>query len=85
MSYELTDRGKMFFGDVFDVYEGQHWIGSLTQAKHPGGWTATTPSGHWAGTLPFENQNQATKWLARQGERIHKRDRDRYEFKGPRL
>lgn len=78
MSYEFVDRGDMWFGHVFDVYEGDDWIGGVMQGKQDRRWSAVTPSGHGAERLPFGTRDEGARWLGAQGVRVPRSMKWRY-------
>jgi hypothetical protein len=78
MAYEFQHRGDMWFGNVYDVFESNQWVGGVMQGKQDLRWSAVTPSGHGAEPLPFETREQAAAWLGVQGERIPRSRKWRY-------
>jgi hypothetical protein len=88
MAYEFKHRGDMWFGNVYDVYESNQWIGGVMQGAVDPRWSAITPSGHGAEPLPFESREEAAAWLGARGERIPRTRQWRYSpaayaFLGP--
>jgi hypothetical protein len=78
MSYEFKHRGDMWFGNVYDVYESDEWIGGVMQGGQDPRWSSVTPSGRGAEPLPFATREEAAAWLGAQGERIPKSRKWRY-------
>lgn len=78
MSYEFVDRGDMWFGHVFDVYEGDSWIGGVMQGRQDRRWSAVTPAGHGAERLPFATRDEGARWLGAQGVRVPRTMKWRY-------
>jgi hypothetical protein len=78
MAYEFRHRGDMWFGNVYDVYESNQWIGGVMQGAADPRWSAVTPSGHGAEPLPFESREEAAAWLGARGERIPRSRKWRY-------
>jgi hypothetical protein len=68
----------MWFGHVFDVYEGDDWIGGVMQGKQNPRWSAVTPSGASAESLPFATREEGACWLDAQGVRVPKTKKWRY-------
>jgi len=87
MSYEFKPRGKMFFGNVFDVYQDDQWIGSMTELLEEQGYMPTTPHGKWAGTMPFDadQREDAADWLAEQQDFVHRKERWKYDYLGSKI
>jgi hypothetical protein len=78
MSYEFKHRGDMWFGNVYDVYESNEWIGGVMQGKQDPRWSSVTPSGRGAEPLPFGSREEAAAWLDTQGERVPRSRKWRY-------
>jgi hypothetical protein len=78
MSFEFVDRGNMWFGHVFDVYEGRDWIGGVMQGKQDPRWSAVTPYGRGAEPLPFATRDEGARWLGQQGQRVPRAQKWRF-------